>query len=374
MERLKNDPNSGPSIDHDGNLTVEVLGWVRFEEGVRMRVRLPGATSLFHFADVKNGLFGDESVFVFKGEGRREKSFFSDLDRPDIGAPLFAFSKSVPPEDVVYLFAAMLRYPRREDMELLKELHPAHRTLLPRTSDGEEGNVASYDPNIHDHVETKRYVELDLAQDWAFRDGVLLGRTQEPYYTVLAPDKTDGNIVVTCCVGDHYLNAPFATFSADRKKDVDRFADMLVELGSGVRAAADCEIVLRAPEYVTPRNHGTEIANMSWAIAEGGYGWEREKGFDDFNEAAEGAGGFFPHWSSGGYWVDPYGTRDERDDWQERWSARWRSVSAKIGPVSIERLQGCSSDKVRARMRMKPILDYLTWGGEFWSAGTRNEL
>lgn len=372
LDKLKRESSFGPEgygIDPDGNYLFEVLVTDFDTAPFRCVIALPGKTRLVHFADVRGGIFGNEAFFVIPGERGRDASFFANLDAPTLDAPMFAFSQAVTAEDRLSLFAAMLRYPRRKDAEYLKSLHPVSKVAHYLTSGAGHPEIFEFDERDPHQVSRKNGVESMLGHDWACFEGVLLSRSNEPFFTVLAPENPEDKITVTTCVEKHYAITPFATFSADRHGDAVGFARMLSELGCGQLPSEGADIIIHAPAYVTPRNHGTEIAYASWMISFEGYGEKKSRSDAAFDKAAANAGGAFPHWSNGGYWVDPYDREgDDFDDWKDRWSNRWKKVSDDIGAITVKRLNDCGSDSVRARMRFKPVLDYLTWGGEFWKA------
>jgi hypothetical protein len=98
----------------------------------------------------------------------------------------------------------------------------------------------------------------------------------------------------------------------------------------------------------------TEIGYSAWALS-GNYERTTDSDIKKLNEDTAEAGGFFPYWSDGTLWVDPY--KPWRD--LEAWEERWRVVRQNVGKVTNDTLNACKSEEARARLRLKPIIDFL---------------
>jgi hypothetical protein len=332
---------------------------------------LPGRADVIPFATVTDGVFGDEKIYVSREGAGHHRRFYSNLDSPAIGKPLFAFSHTVPVEKRVLLFAAMLLCVRDEDVRSLPRVHPASDmtyTFANIGALGGQSDIADFDPGNKAHANHRRTLETALAEKWACVDGMLLSVTKEPFYAVLAPADPKDPVQITSGVERNHANDVFATFAADRRDAALTFTRLLVELGIGSMPRRGCQIDLHAPATATPRNHGTEIAYAAWALAtDHTDARDKPASLTELNTATEKAGGLFPWWSNGVLWIDPYGEWQGRDEWHDR----LRQVSEVLGPVTRDRLTGCRTDHERSRLRLKPILDFLTWGQDWRGSAPR---
>lgn len=342
-------------MSDDGTYTVNVVARIGMNRAVLCPVSLLGPKQLRPFANIKSGLYGDERIFVEPSQGGGEKNFFTDLDLAVEGKPIFSLSHLVDEEERLDLFAVMLLYARASDIEFLGKLHPAEiaRYAMPHRAQ-DKPVVEAYDPDDKDHRECKREMELHISSKWACFAGRVLSNTSEPFYTVIAPENANGLVEITTNTEQSFMGTPFGTFPANKRERLDVFANLMVEIGCASGVHTGCDIELLAPEFVTPRHHGTEIAYSAWAIS-GNYERTTDPDIKKLNDDTSEAGGFFPHWSNGTLWVDPYRPWKDRECWEER----WRAVDQKVGKVTIESLNSCKSEEARARLRLKPIIDFL---------------
>lgn len=345
------------TVDVNGSYVVHVLARLGHGRAVLCPVTLPGVGTIRPFGRVLSGLFGDENFFVQPHWRGTESRFFTDLDNPVEGQPLFSLSHIVPQAHRLELFAIMLLYATRSDIDFLGKSHPAEiigHYLAIEPFCKPVGGVEVFNPADAAHSECRSAIEMMIGSKWACVDGRVLRKADEPFYTIIAPDHEDGLVQITTNVEQSFTDTPFGTFAAHKWQEAMEFANLLVNIGCAKGIRQGCHIELYAPEFVSTRNHATEIAYSAWALSDS-YEYKSSESIKKLDEATSAAGGFFPYWSDGTLWIDPHKSWENRVDWENR----WRVVGEKLGAVTAERIAACESDVERSRLRRKPIIDFL---------------
>jgi hypothetical protein len=374
MSRLaRKGVNGGPlwSIDDEtGAFTANIILKFRKKDGtlehILVPIELSGDSELTPISRTVGAWYADETIYT-NGVGT-----FSDRDG-DGDSEMIPYSKGVPVEDRLDLFASLLLGAGSRD----------NRVLEPLSSFYENGNYADKIPftrmtevDLDDNVWTADVAETDqdeiesarkeaerrLRKHWAVHQGHLLGYARESFWGVLC---RSGVIEVGPSIYSNSRSGNiYGCFGVESRAEAFAYANRLLELGCGseIKPKGENQVITAGSSRAFV-NHGEEIHEMADALVSRALGSIRQRdGQVDreleprFREISDLMHRHRHEWTGiGRTWP-----------LEAEWKALWEPLSAALGEVTPEKLGSLEKPKRSwddpARFwRLKAALDLVTF-------------
>jgi hypothetical protein len=356
--------------DATGTFTSNIILKFKKSDGTLEHILVPialsGTAELTPISRTVGAWYADETIYT-NGTGT-----FSDRDG-DGDWEMIPYSKGVPAEDRLDLFACLLLGAGERDNEVFRPLSDGYEngSFLEKIAFGRmtdvdlEYNVWTADVAETDPVEIERVrveAERRLRRYWAVHEGRLLGIASESFWGVLC---RKGVIEIGPSIYSNSRSGNiYGGFGVERRAEAFAYANRLLELGCGTSIEAKGDNVIITPNSSRSfRNHAEEIHEMAEALVTRAFGsFRKPDGQVDrtleprFREISD-------------------LMRRHRHEWrcldrtwplEDEWKALWEPLSASLGEVTPEKLDSLEKPKHSwddpARFwRLKAALDLVTF-------------